>query len=367
MKLQSLATLPALISYVLAIPRLADFPEYCPLSGLSSEDIQVVMQTSTWLGPQPLPPPIKDTSAKLVDDAAHPFKPLRPGDIRGPCPGLNTLASHGYIPRHGVVTPAEIITAVQEGFNMGRQFASFLAYSAFILDGNHLTNLMSIGRNTTGCGSLTPGINTHGTFEGDASITREDIYLGNNFLFNEGLFNELIHSANQVGEGYVTVEAAALNRRRRIDDSVARNPVFSFETPRFLGAIAESGFALAMFVHNQTEDSTKSLALNDAWSFFNLHMYPEGFYRRQGPFEFPHVKALTYKLVDMVGRRPGHNEGEYNYVVNPEDPATVNLTAQLYPDPPFILRKAIKANLATYYEALGDPTCEQYFPYGYEY
>ncbi|KAG6373765.1 hypothetical protein JVT61DRAFT_5907 [Boletus reticuloceps] len=353
MKLQSLATLPALISYVLAIPHLADFPEYCPLSGLSSEDIQVVMQTSTWLGPQPLPPPIKDTSAKLVDDAAHPFKPLRPGDIRGPCPGLNTLASHGvsdqtsvtqftdqrdsfakYIPRHGVVTPAEIITAVQEGFNMGHQFASFLTYSVMLAYHVKTFTLVTTSASMRDC------------------------------------FNELIHSANEVGEGYVTVEAAALNRRRRIDDSVARNPVFSFETPRFLGAIAESGFALAMFVHNQTEDSTKSLALNDAWSFFNLHMYPEGFYRRQGPYEFPHVKSLTYKLVDMVGWRPGHNEGEYDYVVNPEDPATfcyfyqkqVNLTAQLYPDPPFITQGSDQGQLGYVLRGARRPDMRAIFP-----
>ena len=43
-----------------------------------------------------LPPgPLQDTSAKLVNDENHPWKPLEPGDMRGPCPGLNTLASHG--------------------------------------------------------------------------------------------------------------------------------------------------------------------------------------------------------------------------------------------------------------------------------
>ena len=43
------------------------------------------------------PPPGKPTfqGAKLVNDNEHPWKTLQPGDIRGPCPGLNTLASHG--------------------------------------------------------------------------------------------------------------------------------------------------------------------------------------------------------------------------------------------------------------------------------
>lgn len=83
--------------------------------------------------PEPPPPAPIFTGPKLVNDAAHPWEPLRSGDIRGPCPGLNTLASHGvraclssrfpelrltllqYLPRDGVSTPNQIISAVTEG------------------------------------------------------------------------------------------------------------------------------------------------------------------------------------------------------------------------------------------------------------
>jgi Peroxidase, family 2 len=44
--------------------------------------------------PKP-PPPHTFTGAKLVNDAAHPYRAPRAGDLRGPCPGLNTLANHG--------------------------------------------------------------------------------------------------------------------------------------------------------------------------------------------------------------------------------------------------------------------------------
>jgi hypothetical protein len=47
------------------------------------------------LGAQPLPPPMKDTSSKLVHDRKHPYMPPGPNDQRGPCPGLNTMANHG--------------------------------------------------------------------------------------------------------------------------------------------------------------------------------------------------------------------------------------------------------------------------------
>jgi hypothetical protein len=52
-------------------------------------------ETFKFPGAQPLPPPIKDTSSKLVNDAKHRFRAPGKHDQRGPCPGLNTLANHG--------------------------------------------------------------------------------------------------------------------------------------------------------------------------------------------------------------------------------------------------------------------------------
>ena len=41
---------------------------------------------------------------QLVDvTGQHAWAPPGPNDIRGPCPGLNALANHGYFPRNGIV------------------------------------------------------------------------------------------------------------------------------------------------------------------------------------------------------------------------------------------------------------------------
>lgn len=37
------------------------------------------------------------------------------GDQRGPCPGLNALANHGYLPHNGVADIPTIISAVNTG------------------------------------------------------------------------------------------------------------------------------------------------------------------------------------------------------------------------------------------------------------
>lgn len=38
----------------------------------------------------------------IAVDGIHEFQPPKDDDQRGPCPGLNALANHGYLPRSGV-------------------------------------------------------------------------------------------------------------------------------------------------------------------------------------------------------------------------------------------------------------------------
>jgi unspecific peroxygenase len=86
--------LPALI--VLAFTSLAtSFPSYGSLAGLTESELEAIIPTLEIRGVEPPPGPLKFNGTMLVNDKDHPFMPLQPGDIRGPCPGLNTLASHG--------------------------------------------------------------------------------------------------------------------------------------------------------------------------------------------------------------------------------------------------------------------------------
>ena len=71
------------------------FPSYGSLAGLSRSELDEILPTLKEGYLEPPPGPLKDTSAKLVNDENHPFIPAGKYDHRGPCPGLNTLASHG--------------------------------------------------------------------------------------------------------------------------------------------------------------------------------------------------------------------------------------------------------------------------------
>ena len=59
-----------------------------------------------------------DPSAQLVSTTG-PHAWLAPnlaaGDQRGPCPGLNALANHGYLPHNGVADIPTIVEAVNTG------------------------------------------------------------------------------------------------------------------------------------------------------------------------------------------------------------------------------------------------------------
>jgi len=181
---------------------------------------------------------------------------------------------------------------------------------------------------------------------GDASTTRGDYYFGDNFNFNETLFDQvgtsyhtylcsssvsqLEYAANLVGNGLLTVESSSLQKALRINDSIARNPTFSFDTPRFITAYAETTFLLAFFVSNQTANTTLNVTLDNARSFFQTHQYPEGFYRRQAPYDFDEVTVMSTKIYDLIQVPPGYNDGVGNFVVNPDDDGSVRFFPSLF-------------------------------------
>ncbi|KAF7972385.1 hypothetical protein HWV62_18102 [Athelia sp. TMB] len=359
-----------------ALSQVAAFPSYGSLAGLSEREIHEFVRTAAvpLLGAQPAPGPLADDSVKLVADAAHPYIPAGPNDIRGPCPGLNTLASHGYLPRNGIATPQQIVTAVQEGFNMGNDLAVLVTWGAFIVDGNHLTNLMSIGEKTGGTGPFPPapaivgGLNTHGVFEGDASTTRGDFYFGNNFSFNETLFEVFLNKSTEYGGGAYNLAAAAEVRWARLQDSRARNPAFTLTTPRFFTVYAESAFPVRFFVDGRAPATTPALSPADARGFFEATQFPAGFHRRNGSFGIQDLAADINALAAAHPIAPGHNEGAGNYVLDPEDPgfsSGVNVTTRgLYPNATGALRKALQQNAATFYQAVAAEGCTQVFPWG---
>lgn len=98
---------------------------------------------------------------------------------------------------------------------------------------------------------------------------------------------------------------------------MARNPNFTFTTPRYFTAYAESVFPFLFFVDGR--DNSTSLNTTVARGFFQDTQFPVDFYRRNGSIGLANLGVMGL-LAEAHPIAPGHNEGAGNYVLDPEDP-----------------------------------------------
>ncbi|KAF2747959.1 hypothetical protein M011DRAFT_493875 [Sporormia fimetaria CBS 119925] len=201
---------------------------------------------------------------KRFPEPEYPFRPPGSTDQRGPCPGLNTLANHGYIPRSGIATVGQIVAGCQAVFNMGADLGNLLASGGAIDGGDILSTKMSIGGPDPRVGILngalnallgTPtGIAGHGKFnEGDASATRLDFYLnnGDNIVFQPELFKQMHQAALLKGDGTYSAEAIKYHFKNRYEASRAANKQFYFNLPS-AGVVMGAYYFIPGFFSNGT-------------------------------------------------------------------------------------------------------------------
>lgn len=85
------------------------------------------------------PAPTFNKNAQYVDvtdGSGHEWQAPGPNDLRGPCPGLNAFANHGFLPRNGYATITQFIDATTNVVGMGADLAAFLAVFGAAIDGS---------------------------------------------------------------------------------------------------------------------------------------------------------------------------------------------------------------------------------------
>ncbi|KAG5818611.1 hypothetical protein H9Q71_001358 [Fusarium xylarioides] len=143
-----------------------------------------------------------DPKEQLVDvHGKHEFNPpdFEAGDVRGLCPGLNTLANHGYLPHNGVATFTQYVTAVGKVWGMAPDISAFLTTLGVVLGGNLVAVSQGgwskyMNNNLLGLFGTPRGLSgSHPFFEVDGSPTRGDLYdpIGDNNDMNMTYFMEL--------------------------------------------------------------------------------------------------------------------------------------------------------------------------------
>ncbi|KAJ7576615.1 Cloroperoxidase [Mycena floridula] len=185
---------------------------------------------------------IAGTSA--AQDSTHQWTAPTSTDLRGPCPGLNTLANHGFLPRDGRgLTLETIIQAATDGFNIQHDVLIFAAKLGLMTSGALDTFTLD-------------DIKLHNTIEHDASVSRGDFALGDNVHFNETIFQALANS--NPGVDFYNATSAGQVMKQRLEESQATNPQLINTSKEFGIRSGESALYLSVMGNPMTGVAPKN-------------------------------------------------------------------------------------------------------------
>ncbi|KAH8658261.1 Chloroperoxidase [Xylariales sp. PMI_506] len=107
------------------------------------------------------------------------WAPGGPDDARGPCPMMNTLANHGFLPHDGYnLTRDVVISGLKNGINFNETLGGIMWDQAIIANPEPNATFFTLDQ-----------LNRHNVLEHDASMSRSDAYFGNNHVFNQTIFD----------------------------------------------------------------------------------------------------------------------------------------------------------------------------------
>ncbi|CZR67509.1 uncharacterized protein PAC_17408 [Phialocephala subalpina] len=307
------------------------------------------------------------------EDPDHQFIAPTDQDIRGPCPGLNAAANHGFIARDGISNYSELVDAVQNVYNVGYDLANFLALvSIVVADGDVLTTKVSIGCDATtrtanplSIHGSEPGLDGHNKFEGDVSLTRDDYFLGkgDNFNFNGTLFGMMAETTN----GTFDFNGLAEYRYNRYVQSRQEN------SEMFFGPLGLFQYGAASFVYELMPSGSDNYVptMENTKSFFGAKQESDGTWT-QIPEQIPANwtnRVTPYSLIDvsvqigeMYGKHPvgfgGNVNGAFVGLDFPPFIEGGNITAAKPSDYACLLYQLISGPIPSSLNVLVTPTIE---------
>ncbi|KAJ7736471.1 Chloroperoxidase [Mycena metata] len=169
---------------------------------------------------------------------AHKFVPAATSGLRGPCPGLNALANHNYIPHNGFVSILGAILVSLEVFGFGPD-TGVVAGILSLYGANPPLLDISIGKSPGGLGGVLGIIfgkgsglsGTHNQFESASSPTRCDLYepgCADNYTPQGDRFAALINLLEQNPDPSANFDIIVQHRVNIFRHSVQNNPFFFY-------------------------------------------------------------------------------------------------------------------------------------------
>ncbi|KAK5172259.1 uncharacterized protein LTR77_003897 [Saxophila tyrrhenica] len=245
-------------------------------------------------------------------EPGYEFQAPKKGDSRGPCPALNTLANHGYLPRDGYVSFDQILEATARGFNMGADLATVLGVFTTLTDANITEQSWYLGSSPEHLG----GLNRHDTVEADISPNREDYYLGcgDNHHLSSRLFKQNVALAAQNPSKEFDFETMGNQFAMNADFSLKNNPfIYYFPFPSIVSVVAynfypqffsNGTFGAGGVANYESISSILGAKLNKKTGEFQYvpERFPDNWYRRATPYGA--VQALTEGFTGIYPYNP---------------------------------------------------------------
>ncbi|KAJ5648442.1 hypothetical protein N7490_004814 [Penicillium lividum] len=252
-------------------------------------------------------------------EGEYAYAPPAADEIRGPCPGLNAAANHGYLPRSGIASIEETVSGLNKLYNMGLDLGAVLAAYAVVIDGDLLGGTWSIGgpqpsdplEGILGTGQ---GLSySHNNYEGDGSIGRNDAYTnhGDAHSLNISKFEAVYAvggddlSENGYDQRY-TIDKFRARYAEVQAESIATNPYY------FTGAFstivvvpAAYNFVINFMSNFSAEEPTGYLDGFTFKQFFGVTGSPGSFVWNKGQERIPNnwyrrPSTAPYSLDDVV-------------------------------------------------------------------
>ncbi|EOA83046.1 hypothetical protein ACJQWK_04537 [Exserohilum turcicum] len=277
---------------------------------------------------------------RISTSGDHRYIAPGPNDLRGPCPGINVMANHGYLPQNGISTVTQMTTAANEVFGMGLDLSAFLAVYSAIMAGD-LTSFSIGGKPKTG-GLLGGAVSSlgllgepqglsssHNRFEVDGSPTRSDLYsTGDPVSLNLAYFDQLL--SMPLGKNGIDIPVMTAFRLDRTRHSIATNGHY-FSGPLQALALnpATYQFTYRFFANHTAENPEGYLDAKTLMSFQGVtgekgnykwapgqERIPENWYRRVIGDDYS-ILSFTAEAVSLEVAHPeliriGGNTGQPN-------------------------------------------------------
>ncbi|MCJ1460305.1 hypothetical protein MMC28_010684 [Mycoblastus sanguinarius] len=243
-------------------------------------------------------------------------------DLRSPCPIINALANHGYIPRDGRnVTSHEVYAAMAE-VGVSSTIRTTLTYAAYLEHHDvpqtgfwafvrspfayflqHFALRAPHQENSSGVPCLNlDQLSRHGAVEHDVSLSRRDFAQGDNTTPQRDLIAGLVSSSSDGKE--ITMDDFATFRRRRVEEQKRDNPQLVFGSVQNTMACAEAAFILTLF---GVEARANAVPVSHVKALFGEERLPveEGWRKRKWwPLGFVELNLQARKLskrIDLQG------------------------------------------------------------------